>query len=118
MEQNAKGITPSREDATHDMENKITLPLELELEKNITHINMLFKNCTDVVKREVQIGTTHPIHIYGVYIDGMVNRDVIEDFFLSKIIEYENMDDTTLPAQMTIAEQIIDRFAATFDIKE
>lgn len=118
MEQKMDKMKPSREDATHDVENKITLPLATELKANITSIEMLFKNCSDLVKREVEIGTKNPIKIYGVYIDGMVNRDVIENYFLARIIDYENMDDNKLPANMTIAQKIIDRFSATFDIKE
>ncbi|MGL6173733.1 MAG: spore germination protein [Cellulosilyticaceae bacterium] len=118
MEQTMDKMKPSREDATHDVENKITVPLATDLESNIKSIEMLFKNCSDLVKREVEIGTKNPIRIYGVYIDGMVNRDIIENYFLARIIEYENMDDSKLSSKMTTAEKIIDRFSATFDIKE
>lgn len=111
------GAGPSREDAAHDKENKITLPLYRELESNITSVEMLFKNCTDVVKRRVDIGKVNPIKIFGVYIDGMVNRDVIENFFLSRIIDYENSPEE-LQKGLSITELIIDRFSATLDIKE
>lgn len=109
---------PSREDAYHDKDNKITLPLELSLDRNIKNIAYLFKNCMDVVKREVNIGTVTPIRIYGVYIDGMVNRDIIENFFLSRIIDYKNLNEERIAVDEPKTKLIMDHFSATFDIKE
>ncbi len=109
---------PSRESAWHDEDNKITTPLEQDLQQNIKNIEYLFKNCTDVVKREVNIGTLTPIHIYGVYIDGMVNREIIENFFLSRIIDYKNLNGEKIPIEGTPSQLIMNHFSATFDIKE
>ena len=109
---------PSREDAYHDKDNKITLPLEASLDRNIKNIAYLFKNCMDVVKREVNIGTVTPIRIYGVYIDGMVNRDIIENFFLSRIIDYKNLNEERIAVDKPKTKLIMDHFSATFDIKE
>lgn len=109
---------PSPEDINHDVENKITLPLSANLKENIKNIDILFKNCMDVVKREVDIGTVTPIHIYGVYIDGMVNREIIENFFLSRIIDYKNLNEDKLVQGGSPSKLIMDHFSATFDIKE
>lgn len=109
---------PSREDACHDQENKITLPLSKDLDENIQNINMLFKNCMDVVKREVDIGTTKTIRIYGVYIDGLINREYIENFFMSRIIDYENLNNKKIPVDRPASQLVMEHFSATFDIKE
>lgn len=109
---------PSREDAFHDKENKITLPLDEALDKNIKSLDYLFKNCMDLVRREVNIGTVTPIRIYGVYIDGMVNREIIENFFLSRIIDYKNLNEELIPVDKPKTQLIMDHFSATFDIKE
>ena len=112
---------PSEEDKIHDVENKITLPIECDLNKNIKNIDMLFKDCMDVVKREVDIGIELPIKVYGVYIDGMVNRDIIESFFLSPIVEYKNLGENKESISALSYEPtkiIMDNFSATFDIKE
>ena len=109
---------PSREDAFHDKDNKLIVPFEESLDKNIDNITYLFKNCTDVVKREVNIGTLTPIRIYGVYIDGMVNRDVLENFFLSRIIDYKNLNGERIPMTGPKTQLIMDHFSATFDIRE
>ncbi|MEG0318442.1 MAG: spore germination protein [Niameybacter sp.] len=109
---------PSREDAFHDKDNKIVIPLAESLDENIKSLDYLFKNCTDVVKREVNIGTVTPIRIYGIYIDGMVNRDIIENFFLSRIIDYKNLNGERIAVSEPKTQLIMNHFSATFDIKE
>lgn len=111
----------SEEDQYHDKMNKITLPIEKELDKNIYNVKMLFYNSMDVVSREVDIGKTHPLRIFGVYIDGMVNRDIIENFFLSRIIDYKNLNEDTTDVSLlhqNPTKVIMQSFSATFDIKE
>ncbi|MGL5677609.1 MAG: spore germination protein [Cellulosilyticaceae bacterium] len=110
--------SPSREGVNHDKENKITLPLAVSLEENIKNIDVLFDRCMDVVKRKVNIGTMTPINIYGVYIDGMVNREIIENFFLSRIVDYKNLNGQQIPVNTSPSQLIMDHFSATFDIKE
>ena len=108
----------SQEDLIHDRENKITMPLAKELQTNMSNIEYLFKNCMDVIKRRVDLGTTTPIDIYGVYIDGMVNREIIENFFLGRIIDYKNLKSEDIAMQSSITQLIMQHFSATFDIKE
>lgn len=109
---------PSKEGVWHDKENKITVSLSSNLEENIKNVDYLFKNCMDVVKRKVNLGTLTPITIYGVYIDGMVNREIIENFFLSRIIDYKNLNEHNIPIDKPATQMIMDHFSATFDIKE
>lgn len=112
---------PHEEDPLHDVQNKIILPIDYDLDKNIKNIETLFKNCMDVVKRAVDIGAQEPLKVYGVYIDGMVNRDIIENFFLSKIIDYKNLGENKEEISTRYyspTELIMANFSATFDIKE
>lgn len=107
----------SEGDPYHDRENKITIPLSMDLDVNIKNINMLFENCMDIVKREVEIGTGKKIRIFGVYTDGLINRDILEHYLLSTVFEYKNLegeiDDNKTPTQI-----IMQHFSATFDVKE
>ncbi|MGL4346285.1 MAG: spore germination protein [Cellulosilyticaceae bacterium] len=109
---------PTREDRYHGVDNKITLSLSEQLEENIHNIEQLFKNCTDVVKRRIDLGTDVPIQIYGVYIDGMVNRDIIESFFLTPIMSFKNLQGDVTQEGLSVTELIMQHFSATFDIKE
>lgn len=105
------------EDSWHDSENKIDIPLSMNLDENIEKINMLFENCTDIVKREVELGTDKKIRIYGVYTDGLVNREILEHYLLSVAFDYKNseceIEDHRTPTQI-----IMQHFSATFDVKE
>ena len=105
------------EDPYHDRENKIDIPLSLDLDVNIKNVNILFENCMDVVKREVELGTDKKIRIYGVYTDGLINRDILEKSLLGVAFEYKNLegeiDDSRTPTQI-----IMQHFSATFDVKE
>lgn len=107
----------SVEDSWHDSENKIDIPLSIDLDENIKKINILFENCMDIVKREVELGTDKKIRIYGVYTDGLVNRDILERYLLSVAFEYKNLEgeirDYRTPTQI-----IMQHFSATFDVKE
>lgn len=105
------------EDPYHDRENKIDIPLSVDLDVNIKTVNMLFENCMDIVKREVELGTDKKIRIYGVYTDGLINRDILEKSLLGVNFEYKNLegeiDDSRTPTQI-----IMQHFSATFDVKE
>lgn len=109
--------TISPEDIYHDKENKIDMPLAKDLESNKAIIDMLFKNCMDVVKREVELGTDKNIRIYGVYIDGLINRDILEDFLLSNAFEFKNLNGT-INDERSITEIIMQHFSSTFDVHE
>lgn len=107
----------SVEDSYHDRENKIDIPLSLDLDVNIKNVDMLFENCMDVVKREVELGTDKKIRIYGVYTDGLINRDILEHYLLNVAFDYKNLEgkisDNRTPTQI-----IMQHFSATFDVKE
>lgn len=102
----------------HDKENKINMKLSAQLDINKQNLDILFKNCMDVVKREVDVGKGVPFRIYGVYIDGMVNRETLENFFLGRIIDYKNLYGDIVEHRTTPTQIIMQHFSATFDIKE
>lgn len=108
----------SDEGIYHDRSNKINIKLSTDLETNKKNIELLFKDCMDVVKREVDLGKAVSFKIYGVYIDGMVNREIIENFFLSRVIDYKNLNGDIWKDTKTPTELIMQHFSATFDIKE
>ncbi|MDF2951552.1 MAG: GerA spore germination protein [Anaerocolumna sp.] len=75
----------------HDEYNKITAKLEKQLFENISTLEALFKDCADVVKRKLTIGGVNKIDIYFIYIDNMVNKDLLEEDTLHYLIH--KMDD-------------------------
>lgn len=75
-----------KEDKSHDKENKVILPLTSSLNENISYIENLFEDCHDVVKRKFPIGEEKKAWAYIVYIDSMVDRQVIEQSILQPLM--------------------------------
>lgn len=108
----------SKEDDSHDENNKISVELSSDLDSNIKQIEMLFSDCGDIVKREVSIDAERNFRIYGVYTDGLINRDILENYLLSRVFDYKNLsgeidEDTCSPTKI-----VMQHFSATFDVKE
>lgn len=118
MAKEEKNMPITREDEFHDEDNKIDLPLSENLDINIKNIEMLFKDTMDVVKREVDLGTDSKIRIYGVYIDGLINREILERFLLTNAFEYKNLNGAIDEQNLTVTEIVMQHFSSTFDVKE
>jgi spore germination protein len=62
----------------HDEENRITAVMYKDLQENIDTIGALFNDCADVVKRKFTLGTDNKVDVYVVYVDNMVNKELLE----------------------------------------
>lgn len=62
----------------HDEQNRITAVMYKDLQENIDTIGALFKDCADVVKRKFTLGTDNVVDVYVVYVDNMVNKELLE----------------------------------------
>ncbi len=118
MIEEKKEVKASNEDKFHDRDNKISLEIFTDLDENIKCIEYLFHDCMDVVKREVNICKDAKFRIYGVYVDGLVNRDILENYLLSKVFEYKNLNGEVFDAKITPTKLVMQHFSATFDVKE
>ncbi|MBE6023971.1 MAG: spore germination protein [Cellulosilyticum sp.] len=110
--------TVSNEDHLHDKDNNISAVLSESLDDNIKIIEELFKNCADIVKREVKVDCEQPFRIYGVYTDGLINRDILERYLLTTILNYKNLQGQIKDPETTRTQLIMQHFSATFDVKE
>ncbi len=66
------------------------------LDKNIEFLNEKFKDCEDFVKRKIDISKKNNFSVYLIYIDMMVNRDIIDFNVLRPLIfesDFKNYDD-------------------------
>lgn len=118
MSEEKRTMHISKEDDSHDENNKISVELSSDLDSNIKQIEMLFSDCGDIVKREVSIDAERNFRIYGVYTDGLINRDILENYLLSRVFDYKNLsgeidEDTCSPTKI-----VMQHFSATFDVKE
>ncbi|MDO5519034.1 MAG: spore germination protein [bacterium] len=58
---------------------EITAKIDKSLDANIKIVDELFQDCGDVVKRRFTIGGKNTVDIYFVYIDNMINKQLLED---------------------------------------
>lgn len=108
----------SSEDNFHDENNKIKAELSTDIQLNIKTIEELFKDCADIVKREVNVECKNPFKIYGVYTDGLINREILEQYLLSVLFNYKNLNGEIEDAPDNRNRLIMQHFSATFDVKE
>ena len=59
--------------------NEIIAKMSTSLEENIQTLDALFKDCADVVKRRFTIGGQHKVNIYFIYMDNMINKELLEE---------------------------------------
>lgn len=63
----------------HDRDNNITAPLSKSLKENIETLDILFKDFSDIVKREFKIGGENKVSVYVIYVDNMVDRSLLDE---------------------------------------
>ncbi len=100
-------------DILHDKQNKIIAPLSKNLQNNIDLYEALFVDCNDVVKRKLQIGGANKTYVYISYIDVMIDRFLIEEAIVSKLVTGMN----ELPFENSW-DYIRDKALGSADIKE
>ncbi len=59
--------------------NEIIASMSINLEENINTFNTLFKDCDDLVKRRFTIGGANKVDIYFLYMDNMINKELLEE---------------------------------------
>ena len=117
-EKEMSNLVVSPEDELHDENNNIKLDISTDIDTNIKNIETLFKDCADIVKREVKVEGQEEFRIYGVYTDGLINRDILENYLLTILFNYKNLNGEIKNQESTRTQLIMQHFSATFDVKE
>lgn len=97
----------------HDKQNKITAEMATKLDDNIDTLSALFSDCADVVKRRLTIGDTNKVDVYFVYVDNMINKELLEQATVLQL--FHNMTD--MPAENQL-DYIKNKGLRTIDIAE
>ncbi len=118
MKERDTNTAVSAEDSWHDENNDIVLEISTDLEVNIKNVEALFKDCADIVKREIKIDCEQPFRIYGVYTDGLINREILENYLLTNLFNYKNLEGQIKDTESERTQIIMQHFSATFDVKE
>lgn len=100
-------------DTYHDHENKVIIDFSADIQENIDHLEYLFSDCFDYIKRKMTIGSDNKVDIYLAYTDNMIDRTLLE-YSIIKNLSFKMED---MPAQGQF--EYIQRYGLqTADFKE
>jgi spore germination protein len=97
----------------HDDKNRITALFSKKLDENIDTLCALFDNCADVVKRKLSVGNTNKVDIYVIYIDNMIDKELLEMNTLQQI--FRDLEEMPVTGQF---EYIKEKGIQTVDLTE
>lgn len=78
-------------DVLHDRDNVVIAKISEQLSENIDILEGLFVNCADVIKRKITVGGNNKVDVYIIYIDGMINKELLEEDTIKNLL-YEMSD--------------------------
>nr|WP_245699650.1 spore germination protein [Paenibacillus glacialis] len=96
------------------------VPLTINLQENLQHINNSLGNSSDIVIREIQIGSERQIKAAIIFTDGLADSKSIQNFIMeSLMLNIANADPNHLiTSQEDIFQVLKDHFLTAGDIKD
>ncbi|MCL2575414.1 MAG: spore germination protein [Defluviitaleaceae bacterium] len=90
-----------------------------KLDDNINYFDTIFDNCNDIVRRKVPIGASLQRFAYIVYIDGLVDRQLIEDRILTQTMaSAQRLPEQFFNEPLSLLETLKEGGLTTADLKE
>lgn len=77
--------------------------LTVKYEDNLCRLKTVFKDCSDVVFRELDVQMDHTVHATLIYLDGMVDRVTLHDNILKSLMHIEKID---YPKELSSAHRL------------
>ena len=99
-------------DQWHNFEHKITAPFSKDLKAIEKVVENLFQDCDDVIKKEFQNTKRKEEKIYICYIDGLINRDILEESVIRPFLNHVGEE------QEDWFSSILSETLETVDVKE
>jgi spore germination protein len=89
------------------------------IDKNIQILKEAFKDCTDIVYREFKIGEQQELRAALIYVDGMADRMLLNNFVLNNLmIKTRIAEDQGLRSREQLINQIKEKVLAVTEMKE
>jgi len=79
-------------DQFHGRDHRLKGKILPDLQSNMNYVENVMKNCDDLVKKQFFIGSNHDLKIYAVYMDGLVNAEMLQESVLRPMLQepFEN----------------------------
>lgn len=102
-------------DQWHNREHKITASFSKDIKEMKKTLDIILKDCDDVVKKEFTSANDSSKKIILCYIDGMVIRNMLEESIIRPFLEEDNAD---LTRKQDWLDTLFNEIIETADVKE
>ncbi|MBC8588568.1 spore germination protein [Paratissierella segnis] len=66
--------------------------LTKDLKENVQYFKGLFKDCDDILFREIEIGDEHKVKIIAIFVDGMANKEFVSDSAIQSLFWKDDLN--------------------------
>jgi spore germination protein len=66
--------------------------LTKDLKENVQYFKGLFKDCDDILFREIEIGDEHKVKIIVIFVDGMANKEFVSDSAIQSLFWKDDLN--------------------------
>ena len=73
-------------DRFHSRDHKLKGSISNDIKENITYVKQVMKDCNDLVEKQFQIGPKHEISLYIVYMDGLVDTEMLQESVIRPLL--------------------------------
>lgn len=73
-------------DQFHNREHKLIGNVSKNLQANIRYVEQVMTDCNDLVKKEFKIGKKRNLTMYLVYMDGLVNTEMLQESVIKPLL--------------------------------
>ena len=85
---------------THNLKGTISP----HIQQNIKYTTKVMQDCNDLVQKQFKIGIDHEISIYIVYMDGLVNTEMLQESVIRPLLQ------DSFPQERTAISLEMDRY--------
>ena len=83
---------------THNLKGTISP----HIQQNIKYTTKVMQDCNDLVQKQFKIGIDHKISIYIVYMDGLVNTEMLQESVIRPLLQDSFPQERTAISQYVI----------------
>ena len=88
-------------DHFHTRTHKLKGNISPDIQENIKYTTQIMQDCNDLVQKQFKIGIDHKISIYIVYMDGLVNTEMLQESVIRPLLQ------DSFPQERTAIDQYV-----------
>ena len=88
-------------DHFHTKTHKLKGSIFPNIQENIKYTKKVMQNCNDLVQKQFKIGINHEISLYIVYMDGLVDTEMLQESVIRPLLQ------DSFPQERTAIDQYV-----------